>query len=175
MAKRSQVAVVGYNADTCTREAYQAAYEVGKAVAARGGVVVCGGLGGVMEAACRGAADAGGASVGIVPSAELGDANPYCGFVVATGLGHTRNFLVAYSGEAMVVVGGGAGTLIEAAAAHQAGRAVVVVRGTGGVADELAGKRLDQRRRTRIIGASGPEEAVERAMREIRRAGRRRA
>jgi uncharacterized protein (TIGR00725 family) len=167
--RRAQVAVAGYNADTCTKEAYEAAYRVGRAVAAKGGVVVCGGLGGVMEAACKGAREAGGTALGILPSAELGDANAYCDLVVATGLGHGRNFLVAYSGDAMVVVGGGAGTLIEAAAAHQAGKTVVTVRGTGGMADELVGRRLDSRRASRILGGSSPEDAVEKAMRGLKR------
>lgn len=165
-----QISVVGYDADSCTKAAYDAAYRVGRAVASKDAVVICGGLGGVMEAACKGAHDAGGVSVGIVPSGDPGQANRYCDFVVATGLGHARNFLVAYSGDAMVVVGGGAGTLIEAAASYQVGKAVVAVKGTGGVADEFAGKYVDGRQTQRVLEASSPEEAVEKAI-----GGRRRA
>lgn len=166
MGRRIQVSVVGYNEDSCTKEAYDAAYRVGKAVAAKGGLVVCGGLGGVMEAVCKGARDGGGHSLGIVPSADAAQANLHCDVVVATGLGNARNFLVAYSGDAMVIVGGGAGTLIEAAAAYQAGKPVVAVRGTGGVADDLAGKFIDARRSSKVIDAAGPEAAVEKAIEE---------
>jgi len=167
MGRQMQISVAGYDADSCTKAAYDAAYLAGKAIAASGCVVVCGGLGGVMEAACKGARDAGGDSVGILPSADPNDANRYCAFVVATGLGHTRDFLVAYSGDAVVVIGGGAGTLIEATAAYQAGKPVVAVRGTGGVADEIAGKYLDDRRTRKIIGAPSAEEAVRMAVLEV--------
>ncbi len=170
-ARRTQVSVVGFNADSCTEVARSAAYRVGKAVAEQGGVVVCGGLGGVMEAACEGARDAGGLSVGIVPSAETAQANKYCDVVVATGLGKSRDFLVAYSGDAVVVVGGGAGTLIEVAAAYQAGKPVVAVKGTGGVADHWAGRHLDDRKRGTVLEGASPEAAVKKAMREASRSG----
>jgi uncharacterized protein (TIGR00725 family) len=122
-----------------------------------------------MEAACKGASEAGGLAVGIIPSADPAQANKYCDIVVATGLGRSRNFVVAYSGDAMVVVGGGAGTLIEAAAAYQADKPIVSVKGTGGVADAWAGKYIDERRTRPIIEGSSPEEAVKRVMRELSR------
>jgi uncharacterized protein (TIGR00725 family) len=172
MTRRAQISVVGFNEDSCTEAAREAAYRVGRAIAKEGGTVVCGGLGGVMEAACRGAHDAGGQSVGIVPSDDPSQANRHCDVVVATGLGKSRNFLVAYSGDAMVVVGGGAGTLIEVAAAYQASKPVVAVRGTGGVADEWAGKHLDDRRTGAMLEGSSPEDAVKKAMRELSRHGK---
>jgi len=169
MVRRVQIAVVGFDADSCTEVAREAAYRVGVAIAKEGATVVCGGLGGVMEAASKGARDAGGHSVGIVPSADSVQANQFCEFVVATGLGKSRNFIVAYSGDAMVVVGGGAGTLIEAAAAYQVGKPIVTVKGTGGVSDEWAGKYFDDRRTRLILGGSSPEDAVKRVMRELTR------
>jgi uncharacterized protein (TIGR00725 family) len=169
--RRVHVSVVGYNEDMCTKTAYDAAYRVGHAIAEQGGIVVCGGLGGVMEAASRGARDAGGLSIGIIPDADPRGANQYCDVVVATGLGKSRDFLVAYSGDAMIVVGGGAGTLIEAAAAYQVEKPVVAVRGSGGVADAWAGKYIDDRRTKMILGALDPEDAVKVAMRELARAG----
>jgi uncharacterized protein (TIGR00725 family) len=172
MARRVQVSVVGFNADSCTEAAREAAYRVGRAIAKEGGTVVCGGLGGVMEAACRGASEGGGLSVGIVPTADISQANSYCDVVVATGLGKSRDFLVAYSGDAMVVVGGGAGTLIEVAAAYQAAKPIVAVKGTGGVADEWAGRYLDGRRISEILTETSPEDAVKKAMRHLAR-GRR--
>lgn len=160
MARRVQISVIGYDSKLCTEEAYSSAVAVGKEIAMRGGVLVCGGLGGVMEAACKGASDAGGLSVGIIPSDQSTDANKYCDLVVTTGLGFARNFPVVYSGDAIIIVGGGSGTLMEVAAAYQKGRAMVALRGTGGVADAWSGKYLDERKKVRIIGANTPKEAV---------------
>ena len=145
---------------------------VGRAIAREGGTVVCGGLRGVMEAACKGAHDAGGLSVGIVPSADSAQANRYCDIVIATGLGWSRNFVVANSGDAMVVVGGGAGTLIEIAAAYQSSKPIVAVRGTGGVADVWAGRYIDDRRTVKIIEGASPKVAVKKVMRELSRRGK---
>ena len=125
----------------------------------------------MMEAASKGAIEAGGLVVGIVPSADLAQANKYCDVVVATGLGWSRNFVVAYSGDAMVVVGGGAGTLTEAAAAYQADKPIVSVKGTGGVADEWGGKYFDERRTRLMIEGSSPEDAVKKALDEISSGG----
>jgi uncharacterized protein (TIGR00725 family) len=170
VTRRPQISVVGYNEDSCTDEARSAAYEVGRAVAEEGGIVVCGGLGGVMEAACKGASEAGGLSVGIVPSDDAGEGNKHCDVVVATGLGKARNFLVAFTGDALVVVGGGAGTLSEVAAAYQARKPIVAVRGTGGVADAWAGKRLDDRKAGRkVVAGKDPRDAVREAIRALRR------
>ena len=173
MARRVQISVVGFDEDSCTAVARDAAYRVGKAIAMEGGTVVCGGLGGVMEAASKGALEAGGRSLGIVPSMDSAQANRYCDIVVATGLGKSRSFVVAYTGDAMIVVGGGAGTLIEAAAAYQAGKPIVAVRGTGGVADEWAGRYFDERRTSMILVGSSPEGAVKNALRELARRGKR--
>jgi hypothetical protein len=89
------------------------AEQVGVRLADRGHVVVCGGLGGVMAAACRGAHEADGTTVGILPGEDPADANPHVTVPVATGLGHARNALVVLNGVAVVAVGGAAGTLSE--------------------------------------------------------------
>jgi uncharacterized protein (TIGR00725 family) len=102
-----------------------AAESVGRELAQRGVVVVCGGLGGAMEAACRGAKEAGGTTVGLLPGADRGRANPYVDVAVATGLGEARNALVARAADALVAVGGGYGTLSEIALALRAGKRVV--------------------------------------------------
>jgi uncharacterized protein (TIGR00725 family) len=86
---------------------------VGRLLADRGHVVVCGGLGGVMEAVCAGASEAGGETVGILPTADRRDANEYVDTAIATGLGHARNAMVVMNGDAVVAVDGGAGTLSE--------------------------------------------------------------
>ena len=86
---------------------------VGKAVATRGHTVVCGGLGGVMEAACCGAQTAGGETIGILPTDRLEDANEYVTTPIATGLGHARNPIVVMNGDAVIAIDGTGGTLSE--------------------------------------------------------------
>ena len=104
------------------------AEEVGRGLGEAGAVLVCGGLGGVMEAASRGAAGAGGTVIGIVPSASPDDANPHCTHVVATGIGQARNLAVVASGEAVIAVGGAWGTLSEIGFARRLERQVVTLR-----------------------------------------------
>ncbi|MXR20779.1 TIGR00725 family protein [Halobacterium bonnevillei] len=90
-----------------------AAREVGRLLGERGHTVVCGGLGGVMEAACRGASDAGGHTIGILPGEDRRAANEYVDTAIATGLGHARNALVVLNGDAVVAIDGAGGTLSE--------------------------------------------------------------
>ncbi|MDR5671703.1 putative Rossmann fold nucleotide-binding protein [Halalkaliarchaeum sp. AArc-CO] len=86
---------------------------VGRLLAERGHVVVCGGLGGVMEAVCRGAREVGGETIGILPTDRPEDANDYVETPIATGLGHARNALVVMNGDAVIAIDGGPGTLSE--------------------------------------------------------------
>jgi uncharacterized protein (TIGR00725 family) len=124
----TQVAVIG--SGTCTQDSDLAtlAEEVGRRLAEAGAVLVCGGLGGVMEAASRGAKGAGGTVIGIVPSDSVAHANPHCTHVIATGIGHARNLAVVASGEAVIAVGGEWGTLSEIGFARRLGRGVVALR-----------------------------------------------
>jgi uncharacterized protein (TIGR00725 family) len=131
MSKRerpSQVAVIG--SGTCEEgsDAWDLAEEVGRRLADAGVTVVCGGLGGVMEAAARGASMTGGTAIGIVPQDSPGEANPHCTHVVSTGTGYARNLAVVSSGEAVIAVGGEWGTLSEIGHARQLGRTVVALR-----------------------------------------------
>ncbi len=117
-----------------------AAEDVGRAVAEAGAVLVCGGLGGVMEAACRGAHAGGGLTVGILPGRDRTDANRHVDVAIPTGMGEARNALVVRAADAVVAVDGEYGTLSEIALALQAGIPVVGL-GTwelarGGVPDE---------------------------------------
>ncbi|MEA2363111.1 MAG: hypothetical protein QOD71_2256 [Thermoleophilaceae bacterium] len=102
-----------------------AAAEVGRLVAERGAVLVCGGLGGAMEAACRGAKEAGGMTVGILPGPDRAAANRYVDIALPTGLGEARNALVVRAADAVIAVGGGYGTLSEIAFALKAGKRVI--------------------------------------------------
>ncbi|MDP9409362.1 MAG: TIGR00725 family protein [Actinomycetota bacterium] len=127
MTGRPYVAVVG--SGTATGELYELAREVGGLVAKRGGVVVCGGLSGVMEAAARGAAEAGGTAIGILPDEDRGRANGYLSYSVATGAGQARNLAVVCSGDVVIAVGGEYGTLSEMGLALKVGRSVVALEG----------------------------------------------
>ncbi|WP_123621397.1 TIGR00725 family protein [Halorubrum sp. CSM-61] len=100
------------------------AEKLGEQLANRGHAVVCGGLGGVMEAVCRGAADAGGEAIGILPTDRRADANPHVTVPIATGMGHARNALVVMNGDAAIAVDGSYGTLSEIGLALAHGRAV---------------------------------------------------
>jgi hypothetical protein len=117
------VAVVGQG--DATPEEADAAQEVGRRLAEVGAVVVCGGLGGVMAAACRGAADAGGLTIGILPGTDRGAANEWARVVIPTGMGEMRNALVVRAADAVIAVGGGYGTLSEVALALKTGVPVV--------------------------------------------------
>jgi uncharacterized protein (TIGR00725 family) len=117
------VAVVG--SASCSAEVAALAEEVGREVARRGAVLVCGGRGGVMEAACRGAKAEGGTTVGILPGADRREANTFVDIPIATGLGEARNTIVVRAADAVVAVSGGFGTLSEIGFALKMGRPVV--------------------------------------------------
>ncbi len=122
-----QVAVIGAGGAELGSEAGRLAEEVGRLLAREGVTVVCGGLGGVMEAACRGATEAGGTAIGIVPGHDSGEANMFCTHVVAAGIGHARNLAVVASGEAVIAIGGEWGTLSEIGFARAIDRPVIAL------------------------------------------------
>ncbi len=107
------------------KESLAAAREVGRLIARRGGILVCGGLGGVMEEAARGAKEEGGLTVGILPGNRTEEANPYIDIPLATGLGYSRNSLVAMNADALIAVDGEYGTLSEIAYGRIYGRRVI--------------------------------------------------
>jgi uncharacterized protein (TIGR00725 family) len=117
------VAVIGDA--SCPEEVARLAEEVGRLLAQNGVTVVCGGLGGVMEAACRGAKSAGGSTVGILPGRDRRDANPYVDIPIVTGMGEARNVIVVGSGQAVIAISGGYGTLSEIAHGLKLGIPVV--------------------------------------------------
>ena len=159
--RKLQIAVIGYNKDRCTDAATNAAYEVGREVALAGAVLVCGGLGGVMESACIGAKDNGGTTIGIIPQEEFSYANQHCDVVICTGIGYARDFIVASSADGIIAVGGGVGTLIEMGVAYMTKKTIVAMAGSGGVADMYGGKFLDERNRVPITVAKDAKTAVQ--------------
>lgn len=120
-----RVSVIG--AGRCDAAVYETARLLGGLLARSGFEIVCGGLGGVMTAACQGAREAGGRTIGILPGDDPSQANPFVDVPVVTGLGIARNVLVVKNGEAVVAVSGGAGTLSEIGVALKIGRPVVVL------------------------------------------------
>lgn len=122
------LAVIG--GSDITPETATLAREVGRQVGARGAVLLCGGLGGVMAAAAQGAQDAGGVSLGILPDGDRRRANPYLTYAIATNLGHARNVLIAHSADALIAVDGSLGTISEAAIALKLGKPVIALNVT---------------------------------------------
>jgi len=154
MTRAPQIAVVGKG----NPELEELAVDVGRGIADRGAVLVCGGLGGVMEAASRGARAAGGDVVGILPGEDPEDANPHVTHAVATGIGHARNLAVVASADAVIAIGGEWGTLAEIGFARRLERPVIVLRGwrVSGEGPMETGPG--------IKSAATPAEAVERAL-----------
>ena len=148
------VAVIG--ASRCPADVAALAEAVGRELAQRGAVLVCGGLGGVMEAACKGAKAAGGLTVGILPGTSRRDANPYVDIPVVTGMGEARNVLVVRSARAVIAVSGEYGTLSEIAHALKLGIPVV------GLSTWQLAK--DGRERQTIVRAETAQEAVDKAL-----------
>ncbi len=147
MIRPLYVAVVG--AGDASDTLYEKAREIGRLVAGRGGVVVCGGLFGVMEAAARGATEAGGVAIGILPGEDRERANRYLSYSVATGMGQARNLAVVCSGDVVISVGGEYGTLSEIGLALKIGRSVVALQSWD------VGEH--------VVMATSSEEAVEKA------------
>ncbi|HII99597.1 MAG TPA: TIGR00725 family protein [Methanoregula sp.] len=143
-----QVAIIG--ASVCSDECYAMAEQVGRLIAHHNATLVCGGMGGVMEAACKGAREAGGRTIGILP--DTGNGNPYLDVVIRTGLGHARNVVVVQSADAVIAIGGSHGTLSEIAIALKLKKPVFGL-GTW----DIKG----------VVACAGPEEAVERAVRQV--------
>jgi uncharacterized protein (TIGR00725 family) len=130
------VAVIGSGGCEQDSETALLAEEVGRRLAEAGVTVVSGGCGGVMEAVSRGAAEAGGTAIGIVPGMSVEDANPHCTHVVASAIGYARNLAVVASGDAVIAVGGEWGTLSEIGHARSFGKTVVALRSWGLVGRE---------------------------------------
>jgi uncharacterized protein (TIGR00725 family) len=152
------VAVIG--SASCDEGVAALARDVGREIARQGAVLVCGGRGGVMEAACQGAKAVGGTTVGILPGSDRREANPYVDVPIATGLGEARNAIVVRTADAVVAISGGYGTLSEIGLALKMGRPVV---GLGTWQLCQGGRPADA-----IAQADNPAQAVELAMYLVR-------
>jgi uncharacterized protein (TIGR00725 family) len=154
LSRRPVIAVIG--SASCSREEAAAAEAVGRLLAEQNVYLVCGGGQGVMEAACRGARQAGGFTIGMLPTSDASSGNPYLSLCLPTGLGQARNALVVLAGECAIAVGGGYGTLSEIALALKAGRKVIGLKTWHLVAP--SGQPAA------VIEVRSPEEAVQAAV-----------
>ena len=148
------IAVIGGSA--CSPQEQALAEEVGSLLAGRGAVVVCGGLGGVMEAVCRGARSLGGFTVGILPGNDRRSANEWVSLPIATGVGQARNMAVVRSSQAVIAIGGAYGTLAEMAFALGSNIPVVGI-GSWRLAEKGAGPNP-------VVEVATAQEAVELAL-----------
>lgn len=159
------IAIIGPNESQCTDEIRAFGKQLGKAMADAGFNLVTGGLGGLMQAVFEGAKSSGNAAnirtIGILPGEAKADANHFCDLVIPTGMGIARNVLVVRTGDIVVAVGGGAGTLSEIAFAWQLGKKVICMAGLGGWSGSLAGTALDSRRSDQLINARSVNEVME--------------
>lgn len=167
MAKKKQILVIGNNQDSSNPALEKIAYETGMEVARSGSVLVTGGLGGVMRAACNGAKDADGITVGIIPQNDPSFANEFCDIVIPSGLGLARDFLNALSADGVIIIGGGAGSLSETCAAYMFKKPIVAIKNTGGTAETYADKYLDHRQNVLIVGVDSPKDAVKYILEKI--------
>ncbi len=151
---KKTIAIIG--GGQCSPETAKLAEDVGRELAKRGAVLVCGGLGGVMEAACRGASAEGGMTIGILPGESRRSANPYVQIPIVTGMGHARNVAVVKSAQAVIAIDGSYGTLSEIGHALQNGIPVI---GLGTWSLSRNGQPDEA-----IIVAKNPAEAVEIAL-----------
>ena len=153
MARKIQIAVIGDGQPPVEVAGW--AEEVGRLLAQRGAVVICGGLGGVMAAAARGAAAAGGLTVGILPTYDAATANPAIAVAIPSGMGEARNVLVVACGDAVIALPGSYGTQSEVALALKLGKKVIGVQAWG----DVPGVQVTQT----------PAEAVELALSTVRK------
>ena len=152
--KKKFIAVIG--GSQCSKKEAQLAEEVGRELARRGAILVCGGLGGIMKAACKGASTEGGTTIGIIPGDNRQTANPYVQIPIVTGLGEARNVIVVKSVQAVIAIGGSYGTLSEISHALKNNIPVIGLNTWS-----LARNGLEDKS---IIPARSPGEAVDKAL-----------
>ena len=154
MTNNKFIAVIG--GSQASRKEIKLAEEIGCELAKKGAILVCGGLGGIMEAACRGASSEGGITIGILPGENRREANSYVQIPIVTGMGYARNVAVVKSAQAVIAIGGSYGTLSEIGHALQSGIPVI---GLNTWSLSKSGKLNSS-----IITAKNPAEAVEKAL-----------
>ena len=158
------ISVCGSDGDDAELSDYalQVAEDVGRLVASRDAVLACGGHSGVMQAACKGAKEENGITLGIMPYSK-DEANKYVDISIPTGIGNVRNFLVANAGDAVIAISGRWGTLNEISHAMISDKPLILIKGTGGCVDKIIDTHLMQNIESKYYVADSAEDAVEKA------------
>jgi len=151
-----------FDDDHLSKYALEVAEQVGRLIARKGGVLVCGGLGGVMRAACKGAKKENGITIGILPNTKE-EANEYIDIAIPTNIGNVRNFIVANTGDTVIAIGGRWGTLNEISFRMISEKPLVLIKGTGGCVDKIINSNIMQDIQSHYYIANSAEEAVEKA------------
>jgi hypothetical protein len=159
-----KIGIIGPNNKMCSKELYDFGMQLGRQVATKDRTFVCGGLGGFMEAFCKGVKQSpdtfNGQTVGILPDDTSDNANPFIDIAVATGQGIARNIIIVRTADIIIAAGGGAGTLSEIAFAWQLEKKVLCVTFFEGWAKELAGRNLDDRQNGLLIPVNSIDEII---------------
>lgn len=159
-----KIGIIGPNKSMCSQQLYDFGVQLGRQAATNGRTFVCGGLGGFMEAVCKGVKQShdsfNGQTVGILPDDTTDNANQFIDTAVATGAGIARNIIIVRTADIIIAAGGGAGTLSEIAFAWQLKKKVLCVTLFDGWAKELAGKNLDSRENGLLIPVSSIAEIL---------------
>ena len=157
-----RIGIIGPNNKMCSKELYDFGVQLGQEIARNDRIFVCGGLGGFMEAVCKGIKQSSdtfmGQTVGILPEDNAQTANPFIDIAIPTGIGIARNMLIIQTSDLIIAAGGGAGTLSEIAFAWQFEKKVLCVTLFDGWAKELAGRDLDTRKTGLLVAVSSIEE-----------------
>ena len=164
MVRRKIISIIGGSAQTSSVEDRAVAFTIGKLLIDSGYRILCGGYGGVMEAVCKGARSSNmyreGDTIGVISTLESNDANEFCDIVIATGIHYARNQIITASGDAVVAIGGGSGTLSEIAFAWQMGKPIFSYKKTGW-SGKLSEMQLDNKRSDTIIGFDTAQQLIE--------------
>jgi hypothetical protein len=159
-----KIGIIGPNNKMCSKELYDFGIKLGRQIATKDRTFVCGGLGGFMEAVCKGVKLSpdtfNGQTVGILPDNTSDNANPFIDTAVATGQGIARNIIIVRTADIIIAAGGGAGTLSEIAFAWQLEKKVLCLTNFDGWAKELAGKNLDDRQNGLLIPVNSIDEIL---------------
>ncbi len=141
------------------------AEEVGREIARRKAVLICGGRGGIMKAVAKGVFEEGGITIGILPSLSKSEANSFIKVAIPSGLGPIiRGSLIVRAADVIIAIGGGVGTLSEITSAYADKKPIIGLRGTGGWTDKLIDSYIDDRKLVKILGEDSPKEAVIKAI-----------
>ncbi|MBI4645750.1 MAG: TIGR00725 family protein [Bacteroidia bacterium] len=162
--KKQIIGIIGTNSAECKSEIYEFGVNLGEKLTDLEYTIVCGGMGGIMEAVCKGAKKSHkyrfGCTIGIIPSNYRNDANNYCDIVIPTGIGIARNQIIINTADVLIAIAGGSGTLSELAFAWQLNKKVICYTGFEGWAKKLAGADLDERNKGLFVPAGNINEII---------------